>query len=413
MKADSPSSVATPYNKKPKTPEKEAKEPEVEKAEVDSIPITLASEPAVDISATPPVDLPIHYKRLVDDLRLLDETLSILRVQNQIPFFSTIKTNIERVSGRRFSLDHFRQLMTASAGGLFRVEWQDVKDVEGRAVRSELTIRAIDHEREGVEIFKRMTPDQSKARNAQVVDFLTAKLNEYLKKDEANTAENAYPIKPFELPDNALPSSTAPQTPGRERVLAKCDSTASNGPKTPKSSLRRQLSVSASPVVPNSLPQFISTPVKLPDPDRPGSTTPAPPMSAKEKLEAIRNRVKAREQDDVQEAKAYDKEMARREKLDEYDLSVKLLIKLHHKFPRGITTAKMSTLKKDFGSLFVSVADVERFTRKICELVPERFELETIGEELVLKFKGCDIKFSQIKKEIEDLKIGYETSLRE
>jgi hypothetical protein len=391
-KADSPASIATPYNKKQKSPEKSTPE-----------------------KSKDAVELPSHYRRFVDDLRILDETLSIFRIKNQITFFSVIRPNIERVSGRRFPLDVFRQLMTVTGGELFKVEWQNMKDIEGKVIKPDLTIKAIDHENEGAEIFKRLNSDQTTSRKSKVVSFLESKLNEYLDQNPGNASDNAYPIKPFDLPEKPSEAGdgTPCSTPGRNRVLSKCDSVASDGSvvKTPKSSLRRQLSVSASPVMPNTLPQFI-TPVKLPQQspqeDQPASKT---PMSAKEKLEAIRNRIKAKEENDVKEAKAYDDEMARKERVDEYDLCVKLLIKLNHKFPRGITTAKLSTLKKDLGSLFVNPNDVERWTRKICDLVPARFQVEKIGEEDVLRLRTTDVKFSVIKKEIEDLKLTFQASI--
>ena len=180
-------------------------------------------------------------------------------------------------------------------------------------------------------------------------------------------------------------------------MLTKCDSVASDGSivRTPKSSLRRQLSVSASPVVPNALPQFISTPVKL----QPSSCS--TPMSAKEKLEAIRNRVKAREEEDVIEAKSYDEAMSRKEKVDEFDMAIKLLVKLNHKFPKGIDSAKLTTLTKDYGSMFSDPNDVEKHALRICQLVPENFEMVSIGNERVLRLKTKNIKFSLIKKEIE------------
>ena len=162
--------------------------------------------------------------------------------------------------------------------------------------------------------------------------------------------------------------------------------------------------------MPNTLPQFV-TPVKLPE--RPESTSPVKPMSAKERLEAIRNRVKAKEDKDVEEAKKYDKEMEQRAKVDEYDLCVKLLVKLNHKFPRGIDTAKISTLTKDYGTLFVNPDDVEKWSRRISDFLPDRFAVEKIGEELVLKLKTTDVKFSVMKKEIEDLKAAFVASVRE
>ena len=400
-KSDSPASAITPELKKVRTPEKTKQD---------------VSETEETVVEVPSIQLPIHYQRLVEDLRILDETLSIFRVKNQIPFHSVLRTNIERVSGRRFTLDHFRQLMTATNGILFRAEWQPVTDVDGKTLKIDLAIRAIDHDKEGIEIFKRMTPAQSKSRNLLITDFLASKLNDYMSQDPGRKVENAFPIKPFELPekpqlDGKEEVSTTPAS-GRARVLSRCDSVASNGSdvKTPKSSLRRQLSVSASPVMPNALPQFI-TPVKLPE--RPESTSPVAPMSAKEKLDAIRNRVKAREVKDVEEAKQYDRVMEQRAKLDEYDLCVKLLVKLNHKFPRGIDTAKLSTLAKDYGSLFVNADDVEKWSRKVAELVPHRFGIEKIGEELVLKLKTTDVKFSVIKKEIEDLKTTFAASVRE
>lgn len=369
------------------------------------------------------VELPLHYKRLIDDQRLLDETLAILRVQNQIPFFTVLRSNIERVSGRRFTLDHFRQLMTASEGALFKAEWQQMKDNQGKSTKYDLTIRAIDHEKDGAEIFKRLSVDQSKSRTGKISEFLSKKLSEYIEKcigKDSCKLENAYPIKPFELPEKprddseaVLGSDGTPSTPvsGRNRVLSKCDSVASDGStvKTPKSSLRRQLSVSASPVVPNVLPQFVtaSTPVK----EAPSAA--ATPMSAKDRLQAIRDRVKAKEEKDVDDAKQYDLEMEKRAKLDEYDFAIKLLIKLNHKFPRGIDSAKVSTLKKDYGSLFVHAGDVEKWTKKICELVPHRFEISQHEEDSVLRYKTTDIKFSVIKKEIEDLKSDFATSVRE
>ena len=134
-------------------------------------------------------------------------------------------------------------------------------------------------------------------------------------------------------------------------------------------------------------------------------------MSTKEKLDAIRNRVKAKEAVDVEEAEKYDLEMHRKEKLDEFDLCVKLLIKLNRKFPRGIRTAKLSTLQREFASLFVNPADVDKWTRKICAFVPHHFEMDRIGTEEVLRFKGVDTKFSAIKKELEELKLAFEKSL--
>ena len=383
MREESPASK-TPENKKVRTPEKDKS----------------ARSPLEEVKQD--LKLPNHYKRLVDDLRILDETLSIFRTKNQIPYFSLLRENIERVSGRRFTLDHFRQLMTATKGALFKAEWQQVKDLQGKVTKYDITVRAIDHEKEGVEIFKRLTSDQMKARKELIVKFLHEKLDEYLATaGSAGRIDNAYPIKPSELPerphlDHSGGNPSTPATSGRARVLSKCDSVASDGSavKTPKSSLRRQLSISASPVMPTVLPQFV-TPVKL------------TPMSAKDKLEAIRNRVKAKEETDVAEAKKYDAEMEKRAKIDEYDLSIKLLIKLNHKFPRGIDSAKMSTLKSDYGSLFVGPDEVEKWTRKICDLVPNRFEILTSGEDSVLRLKTTDVKFSVIKKEIEDLKSAF------
>ena len=391
-------SSKTPLSKKQKSPEKKkALETENVKPKEKK-----AVEPENVEQAN--LNLPKHYQRLVDDLRILDETLSIFRVKNQIPFFSLIKDNIERVSGRRFSLDNFRQLMTATSGELFRVEWQEMTDVEGKALKLDLTVRAIDN---GVEVFKRMSSDQSKHRSDLLISFLSKKLSEYLAESSGRDPEDAYPIKPFDIP--AKPTQTGDQTPshGRARVLARCDSVASNGSivHTPKSSLRRQLSVSASPIIPNTLPQFI-TPVKLPPPSSTSSprSSSVPPMSAKEKLEAIRNRIRAKEAEDVAEAKQYDKEMELRQKLDEFDLCIRLLVKLNHKFPRGITTAKVSTIQKDFGSMFVHPGDTEKWCTKLCSLVPHHFELERIGSETVMKFKSGQVKFSAIKLEIEEMK---------
>ncbi len=393
----------TPEFKKVRTPEKSKASSTPEKSD--------------DVGLFQPIELPAHYKRFVDDLRILDEALSIFRVKNQVPYFSLLKENIERASGRRFTLDHFRQLMTATSGSLFRAEWQPVRDQQGKVLKYDVTVRAIDHEKDGTEIFKRLTSEQIQARKSLVICFLQKKLEEYVTKaGEGAKIENAYPIKPFDLPlapgvDGVESGRDTPSTPasGRARVLAKCDSVASDGSavKTPKTSLRRQLSVSASPVMPNILPQFVSTtPVKL---------TPfkSEPMSAKEKLEAIRNRVKAREENDVEEAKAYDAEMDRKAKLDEFDFAIKLLIKLNHKFPIGIDTAKMSTLKKDYGAMFVNAEDVDKWSKKICDLVPHRFELRTIGEETVLQYKTTDVKISVVKKEIEDLKTAFAAIIRE
>ena len=388
----SPVSSKTPISKKQKSPEKK-KVVETENIEPSNL------------------TLPKHYQRLVDDLRILEETLSIFRVKNQIPFFSLIKDNIERVSGRRFSLDHFRQLMTATSGQLFRVEWQEMQDVEGKALKMDLTVRAIDN---GSEVFKRISSDQSKQRADLLTSFLSKKLSDYLSESPDRDPENAFPIKPYDIPAKPTQSSTntsGDQTPlhGRARILARCDSVASNGSvvQTPKSSLRRQLSVSASPIIPNTLPQFI-TPVKLPSRDGPSSTSPraksVPPMSAKEKLEAIRNRVRAKEAEDVAEAKQYDKEMELRERMDEFDLCVRLLVKLNHKFPRGITTAKLSTIQKDYGSMFVHAGDTEKWCKKLCSFVPQYFELEKIGSETVMKYKTPEVKFSAIKLEIENMK---------
>lgn len=365
------------------------------------------------------VELPVHYQRLVDDLRILDEALSIFRVKNQVPYFSLLKDNIERVSGRRFTLDHFRQLMTATTGKLFKAEWQPVKDVQGKVTKYDIVVRAIEPEKEGCEIFKRLSSEQVQSRKAQVITFLETKLSEYMEKaGKTARPENAYPIKPFELPErphlNSVEGSENPSTPasGRARILAKCDSVASDGSavRTPKSSLRRQLSVSASPVMPNILPQFVSTAASTPVKITPKSE---PPMSAKDKLQAIRDRVKAKEEKDVAEAKQYDDAMDRKARIDEFDFAIKLLIKLNHKFPRGIDSAKISTLKNDYGSMFVNADDVEKWTKKICDFVPHRFAIEQVGEEQVLKLKTVDIKFSAIKKEIEDQKTSFAASIRE
>jgi len=405
IKADlSPASAKTPISKKQKSPEKK-------KAD------SRASTPVKSREPTPisTVHLPPHYQRLVNDLRILDETLSIIRVKNQIPFFTFIRENIERVSGRRFSVDHFRQLVTATEGKLYKVEWQEMKDIEGKSMRIELTIRATDED--GTEIFKRMTTEQSASRNQRLVDFLSNKLIEYITASPSNKPENSYPIKPAQLPEKptGVTSGEEAASSGRSRILAKCDSVASNGDaiQTPKSSLRRQLSISASPIIPNTMPQFLSTPVKLPP--CAGSTTPGAvktPMSAKERLDAIRNRVKAREAVDVEEAQKYDKEMEIREKLDEFDLSIKLLIKLNHKFPRGITTAKLSTITKDFGSMFVNPSDTEKWCNKICNLVPANFQTEKIGNEIVLIFKTPNVKFSAIKANIEQLKKAFQNDTK-
>ena len=387
----SPVSSKTPISKKQKSPEKK------KVVETESV-------------VSPTTDLPKHYQRVVDDLRILEETLSIFRVKNQIPYFSLIKTNIERVSGRRFSLENLRQLMTATSGELFRVEWQEVKDVENKSLKMDLTVRAIDN---GVEMFKRMSSEQSNQRTDHLVSYLTKKLSAYLAESSDRSIENAYPIKPFDLPEKPDVAS-GEQTPahGRARVLARCDSVASNGSvvQTPKSSLRRQLSVSASPIIPNTLPQFI-TPVKLPR-DGASSTSPrsssVPPMSAKEKLEAIKNRVRAKEAEDVAEAKQYDKEMELKQRLDEYDFCVRLLIKLNHKFPRGITTAKLSTIQKDYGSMFIHPGDTEKWCMKLCSLIPHHFEVEKMGSESVMKFKSPQVKFSAIKAEIEGMKKKFQ-----
>lgn len=199
LKADSPASVGTPYTKKSKTPEKLT--PEKEKAAV---------------------ELPVHYKRFVDDLRILDEALSIFRVKNQIPFFSYLRDNIERVSGRRFTIDHFRQLMMATGGDLFKVEWQEMKDVEGKPLKLDLTVRAIDHEKDGVEIFKRMTTDQAAARKSTVENYLTSRLEDYMSKNPDNTPENAYPIKPFDLPTKLDVGSSDSPHQLRLRVETEC-----------------------------------------------------------------------------------------------------------------------------------------------------------------------------------------------
>ena len=389
---ESPIAPQTPLSsKKTRTPEKKESVADA----ISSDNQAVFDKPTVH----PREDLPVHYKRFIDDLRILDETLSIFRTKNQVPFFSRLRDNIERVSGRRFTVDHFRQLMTATDGVLFKADWQPVKDLEGKILKYELVVRAV---HAGAEIYRRLSSDQAICRSEVIVNFLNSRLAEYLEKNKENKPENAFPIKPFELvPKPSLEDSsgntTNPLGSGRTKLLTKCDSVASDGSvvKTPKSSLRRQLSVSASPIVPNALPQFISTPVKV--------STPAvsPPKSAKEKLEAIRSRVKAREEEDVKEAKAYDEAMSRKEKVDEFDLSIKYLIKLNHKFPRGIDTAKLSTLKKDYGSMFSDSKDVEKYTIKICELAPDRFELISIGDEKVLRLKTKDVKFSLIKKEIE------------
>ena len=381
----SPASVATPHTKKTKSPEK---------SEISNVKSVVEKA----------VPLPVHYQRLVDDLRILDEALSIFRIKNQVPFFSLLRHNIERVSGRRFSLDHFRQLMTATGGVLFKIEWQEMRDIDGKSGGWDWAIRAIDHEKDGIEIFKRLSSAQSASRKKLVLSSLESKLAEYLKKESSASPDNAYPIKPMDLPNK--PVEEAPATPGRARVLSRCDSVASNGSavKTPKSSTRRQLSVSASPIMPNCLPQFLSTPVKT-------TQEPKTPMSAKEKLEAIRNRVKAKEIVDAAEAVEYDQEMIAKQKSDEFDLCIKLLVKLNHKFPRGINTAKLSTLKKEYASMFMG-GDVEKWTLKLCALVPNHFQMEEIGPETVLRFK-TDVKFSVIKKEIENLKAEYEIKTRE
>lgn len=345
--------------------------------------------------------LPAHYKRIINDLHILDETLSIFRAKNQIPFFPLIRDNIERVSGRRFTIDNFRQLMTASEGKLFQPEWVDEKDEEGRTTKQELAVRAL---HDSKEIYKRMTPEQAAERLKIVTEYLTHRLTEYLEEDPEHLAGDAYPVKPFDLEAKPVPQDGS-ATPGRNRILTQCDSVASNGSilRTPKSSVRRQLSVSASPIVPLTLPQLV-TPVKA-------KLQPAsPPMSAKEKMDAIRNRVKARETKDIEEAEQYDKEMSEKERMDSFDMCMGLVVKLHHKFPTGITMAKVSTLKKEYGSVF---SDVEKWTRRICELVPENFEMETIGAEEVLKLKTPTVKFSEIKKAIERQKIQFKTSLRE
>ena len=401
----SPASVSTPQNKKIKSPQKEKPQSRSRTPETstEAVPVSKQAES---------ICLPAHYKRLVDDLRILDEVLAHFRTKNQVPYFSTVSANIRGVSGRRFTIDNFRQLMAATVGELFKVDWQEVRDVEGKLLQLDLAVRAIDHEKGGTEIFSRLLPEQSASRKVKIEAFLRERLGEYLEKVAGGDPENAYPIKPMDLPEKPpgeRESSTAGSTPvGRWRILSRCDSVGSNGGsevKTPKSSLRRQLSVSASPIIPNSLPQFLSTPVKL----RPIPTS--PPMSTKEKLDAIRNRVKAKEAVDVEEAEKYDLEMHRKEKLDEFDLCVKLLIKLNRKFPRGIRTAKLSTLQREFASLFVNPADVDKWTRKICAFVPHHFEMDRIGTEEVLRFKGVDTKFSAIKKELEELKLAFEKSL--
>ena len=397
VRDDSPSSM-TPETKKVRSPEK------------------VKTPKSSTESKKNSVELPVHYKRLVDDLRILDETLSLFRLKNQTPYFALLKENIERASGRRFTIDHFRQLMTATEGVLFKPEWQQVKDAQDKVFKYDISVRAVDHEREGVEIFKRLNSDQTRARKNIIIRFLEAKLSEYFEKAGASgRIENAYPVKPYELPakphlDSGEEIGENPSTPfsGRSRVLSKCDSVASDGSavKTPKSSLRRQLSVSASPVMPNVFPQFVSssTPIKHAQ----------TPMSAKEKLQAIRDRVKVKEEKDVAEAKEYDAEMEKRSKLDEFDLAIKLLIKLHHKFPRGIDSAKLSTLIQDYGSLFVNADDVEKWTKKICDLVPHRFEMIASAEDTILRYKTTDVKFSTIKKEIEDQKLSFASaSIRE
>ena len=371
----SPASASTPYSKKPKSPEKK-----------------VAVEP--EGSVVPVTPLPVHYDRFVHDLRILDEALSIFRIKNQIPYFGLLRQNIERVSGRRFSMEHFKQLMTATGGVFFKTEWQDVKDLEGKSVSIDLTVRAIDHENEGSEIFKRLTPNQSQSRKKFIISYLTAKLGEYLL--TGGTPDNAFPIKPMELPSRPKEEVVLPSTPGR--TLSRSDSVVS----TPKSSTRRQLSVSASPIIPNALPLFLT-----PQKDRSEKLL-ATPLSAREKLDAMRNRVKAKEEVDAAEAIKYDKEMSLKEKLDEYDLCIRLLIKLNHKFPKGIRTAKLSTLNKEYGSLFLDAKDVERWTRKICTLLPTHFAMDRIGDEDVLQYKSPSIKFSILKKEIENMKTQFE-----
>lgn len=350
------------------------------------------------------VPLPAHYKRIVNDLHILDETLSIFRAKNQVPFFPLIKDNIERVSGRRFTIDNFRQLMTASEGKLFMPEWVDQKDEEGRTVRQELAVRAI---HDSKEIFKRMTAEQANERHKLVTEYLTKRLSDYLAEDKENVPEDSFPVKPSDLPDKPSHQSGC-VTPGRNRIMARCDSVASNGSvlHTPKSSVRRQLSVSASPIIPSSLPLMV-TPVKI----KPDSNT--PPMSAKDKMEAIRNRVKVRETKDIEEAQQYDKEMDEKAQIDAFDMCIALLIKLNHKFPRGITTARMSTLKKDYGSMFGDPGDIEKWARRISELVPENFEVGKIGEEQVLTLKTPGVKFSEIKKKLDIQKIQLQTKFRE
>jgi len=392
FKHESPSSARTPQSaKKPKTPEKQPVKKAVNSADEPIAKLISSSETSVSARE----DMPVHYRRFIDDLRLLDETLSLFRVKNQVSYMSRVRENLERASGRRFTIDHFKQLMTATGGDMFKGEWMPLKDIDGKIIRYELVLKAVDS---GQEVYNRLSSDQARNRTERVIKYLNEKLKEFLDQNEANKPENAYPIKPFSLTEKPDLEPIGCATPGRTRLLTKCDSVASDGSvlKTPKSSLRRHLSVSASPILPNALPQFISTPVKLPS-----VSSPVAPMSAKEKLDAIRNRVKAREVVDVQEAKAYDEAMVRKEKKDEFELCIKLLIKLNRNFPRGIETAKLSTLKNDYGSMFSDSNDLEKYTMKICELVPGRFELANLNEQKVLRLKTKDVKFSVIKKEIE------------
>jgi hypothetical protein len=401
-----PVATQTPISKKQKSPPKSTKSG---RSKVDTVEVPLHISPEKKAQS---VALPSHYQRIIDDFRILDETLSIFRVKNQIPYFPLLKDNIERVSGRRFTLDNFRQLITASSGQLYKVEYQDTEDEEGRTSKQELVVRAI---HDSKEIHKRMTSDQSDERHKLVSDYLQSRLAAYLAEDASHTVSDAYPVRPAELPEKAtrtIETTGGCSTPGRNRVLTQCDSVASNGSviRTPKSSIRRQLSVSASPIIPNSLPQMV-TPVKLRGPTPPLTAT---PMSAKEKMAAVLNRVKAKEAKDVEEAVLYDKEMSQREITDGFDMCINLIVKMNRDFQNGkFTTAKLSTLKKEHGSIFAAPGDIEKWTERLCEIIPDHFEVVEIGQEQVLRYKSPGVKFSVVRKSIEDKKLEYMTSIKE
>ena len=320
--------------------------------------------------------LPSHYEILFKQFKALEEVLAIMRTRSTIPLLSEAGGNVADVTKHRFNFARMQQIMEI-APDMFKIQWREVspgKPPQALVMQVE----------EGSEVAERITNAVTMKRRELVFKNLVARVDQArLRVGAAFDMESDCP--PVEVIESK--EATTPRTPKTSRLELNL---------TP-AKYTSSLTVSRSPMTPIHLPRLVPTTPRTP---RDASLTP------KQQVEAMRQRIRAKEADEAEKFAAQETENKKRQSIAEFDDLLAMLAQLAKKL-YGKSSMRLDALVKEVNRSsirFGGAPEVEKLIRKLSELVPDWLSLtqSEFAKDVTLVKVDHGVGFATVQKAIRE-----------